>query len=628
MPSERENITHAPEVMREENDSHAASKARYATFTLFVFTVVLGIATRPYALVVGPAADDFAQFGMLKGDYPVARGVTDLFDFTDGTNSDLTTLVRSGFFPWWSHPALRLSMWRPLSSILMWFDLHAFGNHYVLYHLHSYLWWSALAVIVGSLWVRLMPLGVCAVALVLFAVDEAHGVLIAWIANRNAITSAVFGVLALFTHIAWRDRRSPRGRFVVVCSCFAVALGFGEYALTLLGYFVAYEWCARRESGRARVGALLPVVLPTVLYLALRRYLNYGPLHSGIYVDPFSEPTAFMLAAVQRIPVFFADLCVGLRADYWTFGLPWSDWLYRRGLVSAEWLSSLEPWRTAHWTIGLGAAVLYAAVAYSVLRARPRTDPLWWLTLGSTLALMPAVAPFPSSRLLVAALIGVCPLFATFVTEGVAQRRRPIRVVTSAAFGALQLLLPSWHTYAETRNLHIGASAIRREVHEMQVDNTLLPYQRMIVMNAVDAGLGFYIPLIRLEAGLAAPERCWVLSGSPTPMNVIRTGSRTFEVEYVGGQSGTGSSYEQMFRSQAEPLRVGDKFDLDGMRVEILAVRNGGFTHARFELDRVLEHPTLVFVYAGWDGLRRFSMPGLGQRSIVEGPIPAALARF
>jgi hypothetical protein len=154
----------------------------------------------------------------------------------------------------------------------------------------------------------------------------------------------------------------------------------------------------------------------------------------------------------------------------------------------------------------------------------------------------------------------------------------------------------------------------------MQVENDRLPKQRMIVMNAVDASLGFYIPLIRQAEGLPSPERCWVLSGSPTPMNILRTASNAIELTIVSGQSATGSSYEQMFRSFRDPLQVGDTFDLDGMRVEVLGVRDGGFVSALFTFDRPLDDPTLLFVHAGPYGIQQIHIPSIGDSAYIPSP--------
>jgi hypothetical protein len=594
---------------------------------LLLGAVLLGLGVRQGALEVGPVADDYVHFAMLNGQYPVARSRFDLFDFANGSRADIVALTQRGIFPWWSHPELRLSTWRPLSSALMWFDLRAFGSHYALYHLHSLFWWIALTIAVGLLWRRTVPLPVGALALALFALDEGHGALIAWIANRNASTSILFGTLALLAYVGWREERLRHGQWLAAVS-FGLALSFGEHALTLLGYFFAHALFSERKSWRLRLIVLTPIALPTAAFLIARALMGYGSRHSGIYVDPFVEPLRFLTAALQRVPVLVADLFFALRSDYWTFGFPWTGWLYQHGLVDAAWLTSLDPWRHTQSAIGLGALLAAAAVGFSVLRRRPRSDPLWWMFVGAACSLLPVVPAFPSSRLLVASLIGLCPIFATFVIDGLRPPLRPVRALVSLLFALLQLGVPAWHTYTETRNLPVMAAAIRRVIRAMDVDDRALPSQRLVILSADDANLGFYLPLVRLREGLSAPERCWVLSGSPMPLYVTRRGRNVLEIELAAGQSASAAPFEQMFRSRAEPLHVGDVFDLGGMRAEVLGVRNGGFTRARFSFDRSLDDPSLRFLAAGPAGVRRFGLGSVGERVFVPGPLPAAFMQL
>jgi hypothetical protein len=610
-------------VSADPNEQRSTPWKLSHTAWLLVGTLMLGFAVRPSALDLGPVADDYAQLAMLHGQYPVARSPFDLFDFANGSRADSSALTHKGVFPWWTHPEIRLSTWRPLSSALMWFDLHAFGKHYRFYHLHSLVWWSALTIAVGLLWRRAVPLHVGALALALFALDEGHGALIAWIANRNASTSILFGTLALLAYVAWREGRLRHGQWLAAVS-FMLALLFGEHALTMLGYFVAYALLAERTPMRTRLLSLVPVALPTAGFLIARAVMGYGPRHSGIYVDPFADPLVFVTAAFQRIPVLVADLMFTLRSDYWTFGLPWMGWFYDRGYVSATWVTSLDPWRHTQSALGALALIVIGALCFSVLRKRPKRDPLWWLLVGSALSLVPVVSAFPSSRLLVAALIGLCPIFATFVIEGLTLPIRPARAIASVMLAVLHLSVPAWHTYTETRNLPAMADAIRRAIHAMDVDDRALPRQRLVIMSASDANLGFYLPFVRLREGLSAPERCWVLSGSPLPMYVTRRGSNALEIELAAGQSASAAPFEQMFRSSREPLGIGDIFDLDGMRAEVLGVRNGGFTRARFTFDRPVTDPSLRFLYAGLNGMRRFTLGHIGERIFVAGPMPAS----
>ena len=97
----------------------------------------LGLSFRWPALRTGFIVDDYAQLSMMQGTYPVPRAPLALFTFSNGSLRDNDTLRASGFFPWWSQSDLRISLFRPLASALMWLDRALFGGDAFAYHLHS-----------------------------------------------------------------------------------------------------------------------------------------------------------------------------------------------------------------------------------------------------------------------------------------------------------------------------------------------------------------------------------------------------------------------------------------------------------------------------------------------------------
>jgi hypothetical protein len=81
---------------------------------------------------------------MMESIYPVERAPLSLFTFSDGSEREVRAHAHDGFYPWFTHERLGLSMLRPLSSALMWVDQALFGRAALGYHLHSALWWLAL----------------------------------------------------------------------------------------------------------------------------------------------------------------------------------------------------------------------------------------------------------------------------------------------------------------------------------------------------------------------------------------------------------------------------------------------------------------------------------------------------
>src|SRR5262249_12925202 len=156
-------------------------------------------------------------------------------------------------------------------------------------------------------------------ALVFFTVDESHTVPLSWIANRCALSSVLLCTLGIIAYVQGRERGKP-ALSVLSFACYALAFGFGEYALCGAPFPIVYELFryldARRDGGaerslfdalRERVGELWPVAVPSTLYLVLRSLLGCVPLHSGIYVSPERDPIGFARNVLERFPVLYAD---------------------------------------------------------------------------------------------------------------------------------------------------------------------------------------------------------------------------------------------------------------------------------------------------------------------------------
>jgi hypothetical protein len=83
-------------------------------------------------------------------------GVPNVFTFFNGDVDEQRQLRAAGERPWWSAPELRLSFWRPLSSLLWLVDLSLFGRAPLGHHLHSLAWNSAL-IVAATLLLRKKP---------------------------------------------------------------------------------------------------------------------------------------------------------------------------------------------------------------------------------------------------------------------------------------------------------------------------------------------------------------------------------------------------------------------------------------------------------------------------------------
>jgi hypothetical protein len=588
---------------------------------------------RQYVFRYAFTADDYAQLAMMDGIYPVKRAPLSLFTFSDGSEREVQALAHDGFYPWFTHERLGLSMLRPLSSALMWVDHALFGRAALGYHLHSALWWLGLLAVFALFLRRLFELRMTVIALALFALDEVHGVLLGWIANRNAIVSTLFSLLALSSYVARRERRITSAGWLA-CALFAVALLAGEYALCMFCFFLAYELAAARDAPGARMRAILPLALLALAFLGVRTAFGFGAIGSDMYLDPLRAPGFFVRHAPQRLPVLVGDLMLGIRADWWVFGSPWLPNLVRAGVLDIRYFTDAERWRWLQTSVGCGALALAFAVALPAFgKARvqdthgaQRRRNAGWIVLGGFLSLFPLLPTFPSTRSLVAPLIGWSVLLALVAERSIATLNRAssarllsrVAAVAALAFIALHLAYDAWSAPIDAEVMARSSTRAADIALRAELDDARLPRQRVIMLQSVDQGTTIYFSLVRQLHGMHGPETHWTLSPSILPYVLTRPSRAALEIELPAGELLT-STYESIFRTLEAPVSVGQTFVRGGLLVTVLQTRNGGASRMLFAFDRPLEDPSLVFLISSPRGLVRFAVPPVGGR--VEIPL-------
>jgi hypothetical protein len=610
-----------------------AQRKRGVFIAALVVIAALGIGLRQFVFRYEFTADDYAQLAMMEGIYPVPRAPLSLFTFSDGSEREVRALAHDGFYPWFTHERLGLSMMRPLSSALMWVDHALFGRAALGYHLHSAVWWVGLLGVFAVFLRRFFELRMTVLALALFALDEVHGVMLGWIANRNAIVSTLLSLLALSSYVARRERRIASAGWLA-CVLFALALGAGEYALCLFCFFLAYELIAARDAPGARVRALLPLALLALSFLALRSAFGFGAIGSDMYLDPLRAPGFFVRHAPQRLPVLVGDLMLAIRADWWVFGSPWLPDLIRAGVLDARWYVDAERWRVLQSSVGCGALVLAVAIAVAVFakpnahdaHAGPRRRHAAWIVLGAFLSLFALLPTFPSTRSLVAPLIGWSVLMALVAERALATLTRAsgsrllarISALAGLGFVVLHLAYDVWCAPIDAEVLARNSTRAANIALAAEVDDARLPQQRVIMLQSVDQGTTIYFSLVRKLHGLHGPEAHWTLSPSVLPYVLTRTGLASLEIELPVGELLT-STYESIFRTLEEPVTVGQSFAWGGLLVTVRETRNGGVSRVLFAFDRPLEDRMFVFLISSARGLVPFRLPPVGGR--VEIPL-------
>ncbi|MDD9938562.1 MAG: hypothetical protein OXT09_33440 [Myxococcales bacterium] len=573
-----------------------------------VVAAALGLGLRADSLQTGFFSDDFVEEAMLQGHYPAERGALDLFNFVDGSKREVQLLMARGALPWWSAPDLKLAMFRPLTSALVGLDRALFGADPFARHLHSALWWVLALWAAVWLWRGLLPPAAVVVAALFFALEEAHTLPLSWLANRGALVALAGMTAALALHVRARER-GARGSWAAVALP-APALLAGEWAFPFLGYFLAYELLRGAGGAGARLRALAPVAALGLGYLVLRAALGYGTRGSGVYIDAVSEPIEFLAAAVQRLPVFSADLVWGLPAHHWDFGAP----------AVLGFIDPLPRWRQVHWALGAGAVVLLPWALWVLRRsgAGERWAHLPWLCLGAALALVPMVSSFPTSRLVLPAVLGIAPLAAALVVEGFERLRTgavaPLRVL---AWVILMLAILRVNTIGAVASSRGDAAMTRYLAGEGEAwmlganlggDD---PSARIVQLAASEHTVSLFTPLVRATRGRTMPKSFWTLSMADSPLRVHRPTPHQLELTAVV-RPFVDTSVERLYRDSDAGFTVGQRIEIDGLTVEILELSDGRPRRARFTFEHVLEDPRYRFVTCSRDGIGPVSLPAVG----------------
>ncbi len=344
---------------------------------------ILGVLLASPALFAGIGADDYVHRAKLLGLAGLGQEgspVWNLFRFVSPDSS--SPLFDAGILPWWSDPSLRLAFLRPLSSATHVLDYRFWPDNFLLQHAHSLLWYGLAVFLAARLYRQVSgSLVVAGLAAWMFAAEDAHALPIVWLSNRNALLPLVFGLLTLMAHIRWRREKAGALPWTALL-LFPLALASGEAALGALAYIGAWEICLGPGRGLRRLSPLWPYLLWVGLWRFAYQAWGFGAQGSDMYLDPGSEPLAFALGAMERLPLLLFSQFSQVPADPWAL-LP----------LAGQRLFSF---------VGALGCLLVGWVLWPSLQRR---EARFW-ALGMGFSLVPLCAAFPMDRLLTFAGIG------------------------------------------------------------------------------------------------------------------------------------------------------------------------------------------------------------------------------
>lgn len=590
-----------------------------------MFIAALSTLVRWQGLEASLLSDDWDQYAMEKRAYPVARSPWDYYTFVGKGADERAALVRAGRLPWWAAGDLELAMFRPLSSVLLHFDYATAngGRAAARAHWHSLLWWLLLMAGSAALLYRLLPCRAAALAMAVYALDDAFVYPVAWPANRAQLVAVTCVVWAAWAHLYSCERDRGAGLRVAAWCLTALGVFAGEHAFAPLVVFAALLFEPPRVRSIKRALVVFPYLVPIAAYLILRVVLDYRVIGSEYYVDPFREPVRYLTEAAERIPLLAGDLLFGIPAEWWLWGPTGrSGGLLRSVVTERPTLQLIQ--------LGLGglACGLVGVAIVVLLRRRERTHRrlgrLWFAAMVSLTLLCGTAA---MSRLTLAPALVFAAAFGSLIDRELRAAgratapmlRRLVGMVLATSVVVLQLVVPGIASYEGARNFAASSRVDRDWIAASTLGSQTDASRHVFIIAARDMATQFCLPYVLEFLGRSAPRTSHLLSPSAqSPQLVRRIRDNVLEIAVSATAWPFGPA---AYRRADDAFRVGDLFDTGLFVVEVRATEHGVPTQLRFVFLRSLDDPAYVFVYPREAGLTELVLPRVGQSVRLPPPV-------
>jgi hypothetical protein len=416
-------------------------------------------------------------------------------------------LIARGRVPWWSDPGLSISFFRPLTSLTLVLDHLVAPWSAPPAHLHSFLWTALLVVAVFRLHRVLVPER-AGVATVLYACATALTFSSAWISARHVLVGGTFSVLALERWLV-ADRGGPEARRDRLLGTLALVLGLLSSEGTAAVPLVYVVLCVRdgTKLGLAARRAL-PVLVVLLVYVALYVALGRGVRGSGGYLDPRSDPAGTLGQVALRLSAFMTDAYAGVPCD-----------AAHGGLLGA------------YAAVGLALSAGLARLAVRApLELRRR---LFSLGGAALVAALPGTLGFYGGRVLILAIVfttSVVALVVDWALTGSSPRPRAPAIALLVLLAGVSPVVRLLGTFGVTYMSFEARDAARRSLAACPTGHD------RVILVASDPTVAIYTPVYWFAAGMTPDLSGSLLTMTPLPITITRTGPRALRLETSAGR--------------------------------------------------------------------------------------------
>ncbi|MFC1654937.1 hypothetical protein ACFL2F_03935 [Myxococcota bacterium] len=558
---------------------------RLVRYSLLI-VVLTGIVLFLPSLSNGFLADDVYHLAVLERFERLDDvGPLSIYTFEEG-KPDRMGPVQGSLGPWWASENYRQNFFRPVSSFFHLVDHSLFGLEPVGYHATNLLLWGLLLAMVVWFYRELArDFGQSSLTVLLagllFALDDAHVLNVAWLAHRYALVGAIFTLGAFLQYHRFRRDGKTRSLLWSLLLC-TLGLLSDEGTIGIVFWVAAYEICLRRDQLGKRAISAAPVMVLVLVYLTIYNLLGYGCAGSENYLDPLRNPARFVQEGfLERFPFLITGALTPVPAQ-----------LSFTRVVTGEAWPLLVAW-------GLGIVVVLLFVP--LLRRNPLVR---FMALCALLSMLPRAAAFAHNRLLLLPTIGTAWMLAAYVTG--ARRDQPASFLVLWSRRIVVVLILGFHGLVAPTQALFDTNGYRKQAKkelaaalEAEMPGPEQSDDARVLLLAGPAS-GVYMAGLRWIAGLPYPEAVWMVAAGKGAYRFTRTGPASFSIKLLSGDFlggiGARNCVEEFSFSRGQRFRQG------AMQVVINDVEGGRIREIEVTIDRPLDQPEVWLVV--WDGKR------------------------